>query len=216
MPLDVELCPLCFSSSEVFYTDKKEREYRHCICCDGVFLSPQFHLQYKEEHDRYNTHNNIVTDIHYQSFVNDICNLIRSNEKKNTLGLDFGCGPGPVIQHVLLREGYHLLTYDPYYQPDKSVLKKSYDYIVSCEVVEHFNKPQPSFLLLKQLLKPKGKLYIKTDILYEVNRAYFEKWGYRNDPTHVFFYTPKTFEYIKKVFHFTELQLKKRTVILSC
>jgi cyclopropane fatty-acyl-phospholipid synthase-like methyltransferase len=114
----------------------------------------------------------------------------------------------------LLREGFHLLTYDPYYQPDKSILKKSYNYIVSCEVVEHFNKPQETFLLLKQLLKPKGKLYIKTDILYYVNRMYFEKWGYRNDPTHVFFYTPKTFEYIKQTFDFTELQLKNRTVIL--
>lgn len=209
-----EKCPLCASLSPHFFTDRTGKIYRHCIKCSGVFLSPLFYLNKHDEFARYNTHNNIVSDINYQRFVSDLVGLIKTKERKNTLGLDFGCGPGPVIQHLLIREGFHLLTYDPYYQPDKNVLAKVYDYIVSCEVIEHFNAPNVSFSLLKNLLKPQASLYLKTDVLYDLSVQNFEKWGYRNDPTHVFFYTLKTFEFIKKEYNFSSLEIQARTIIL--
>lgn len=210
-----ELCPLCNSTTKAFFTDKKERKYRHCNFCDGIFLMPQFHLTKKEEFARYKTHNNFIHDKLYQNFVSDLCNLVIKNEKKNTLGLDFGCGPGPVIQYILLKQGFHILTYDPFYQPDNSVLNKIYDYVVLCEVIEHFNRPFEAFTTLKKLLKTGATLYIKTDVFYEVSIASFEKWGYRNDPTHVFFYTPKTFSFIKDKFQFSSIQLNGRTVVYT-
>lgn len=210
-----EKCPLCFSPSIHFFTDKIGKIYHHCNHCCGVFLSSRFFLNLQEEISRYKTHNNIVTDINYQDFVKDLVTLVKSNEKKKSLGLDFGCGPGPVIQHLLIKEGFHILTFDPFFQPDNSVLKKSYHYIVSCEVIEHFNAPYLSFLKLKKMLFPGARLYLKTDILNESNLRNFEYWGYRQDPTHVFFYSPKTFDYIKEEFKYKSLKISGRTIVLQ-
>ncbi len=210
-----EICPLCSSHSVHFFTDNSGKIYRHCKKCSGVFLASRFFISQEEELARYKTHNNIVSDVFYQDFVQDLTDLIKSNETKNSLGLDFGCGPGPVIQYLLIREGYHLLTFDPYFQPDKKVLKNRYQYIVSCEVIEHFNSPYSSFLRLKKLLRPGGRLYLKTDILYEVTVQKFKTWGYRQDPTHVFFYTPSTFEYIKQAFNYSSVKVRGRTVVLQ-
>ena len=66
--------------------------------------------------------------------------------------------------------------------------------------MEHFHKPDEEFLILKGLLKPGGSLLCKTDLHHpEIN---FEKWYYKNDPTHVFIYTKDSCHWIAKHFGF--------------
>jgi hypothetical protein len=43
----------------------------------------------------------------------------------------------------------------------------------------------------------------------------FSKWWYKNDPTHVFIFQEKTFEYIKKEFDFKDLKIEKNFIRLS-
>mgnify|MGYP001047536504 CR=1 FL=1 len=153
-----------------------------------ALLSPE------EEYQKYTEHNNDVDDPGYRNFVKPLVDLISSRHDKATIGLDFGAGPGPVISKMLGERGYHLNLYDPFFHPDTQVLQRTYDYIVCCEVAEHFYNPYESFKLLSSLLSSDGTLYCRTTLIPEVME--FSRWHYKNDKTHVFFYDRRTIAWI--------------------
>ncbi len=153
-----------------------------------LLLSPQVELE------RYRQHNNDVEDPRYQNFVRPLVDLIASNHRPSERGLDFGAGPGPVITKMLGERGFQVALYDPFFHPDTRVLQGTYDFIVSCEVIEHFHDPRASFELLKTLLAQNGVLYCRTTLVTEDTD--FPRWYYRNDETHVFFYHEETIAWI--------------------
>ena len=128
-------------------------------------------------------------------------------------GLDYGCGKTAIVEQLLLRKQYNIVGYDPIYYPNENVFDGKYNYITSCEVVEHFYDPAKEFLNLSELLLPKGKLYLKTNLFKE--GIEFKNWWYKNDPTHVFFYSEKTLEYIKEEFNFSSLIITDKYIELS-
>lgn len=173
--------------------------YAQCFNCRGIIRKFEFRLSLDEEKSRYLEHNNDVRDIRYQNFTAPVTNYILSNYDSNHEGLDYGCGPGPVIAHVLHQNGYNPVLFDPYFKPDKGYTTRLYDYIYSCEVFEHFWHPAREIEHLLSLLKPKGKLIVHT-ALYR-NHTPFKGWNYKNDPTHVFIYTPETITFIAQSFN---------------
>lgn len=190
-------CPLCNSPKHLlFYKDKLNTFYR-CGECVGLFRPKENIPDPIAEKARYLTHNNDVNDPGYRNFVRPLVDHISANFKaEESMGLDFGSGPGPVIAVMLKELGYSVNLYDPYFHPNKKVLENSYDYIVCCEVMEHFKDPAKEFGKLKKLLKPGGQLICKTDLFHK--EIDFEKWYYKNDPTHVFIYSPETLRWIAK------------------
>jgi len=54
--------------------------------------------------------------------------------------------------------------YDPFFHPKSELLAKKYDFIIACEVIEHFHDPRKEFELLYKLLNQGGKLYLMTDL----------------------------------------------------
>ena len=62
------------------------------------------------------------------------------------------------------------------------------------------------------MLKPKGALFLKTDLY--TDDLDFHAWYYKSDETHVFFYHPKTFEWIQKEFKFSNLDIDERHISL--
>jgi len=199
MPAETELCPLCYSESKFFHRSR-EKDYYRCVHCSGVFMSAKCFLSPEAEKARYETHNNDVDDPGYQNFVRPLVDAVMVDFPRGSHGLDFGAGTGPVLSNMLIDAGYEMTLYDPFFHPNEKALKRQYDFIVSCEVIEHFNHPAQEFELLRNLLKPGGKLYCKTDPLTE--ETDFEKWYYKNDPTHVFFYNDACCHYIKRQFEF--------------
>lgn len=159
-------------------------------------MDPLDYLNEIEEKERYLEHNNDVCDPRYQAFVSPLVNAIMRDFQKDTKGLDYGCGTGPVISKMLSDHGFEMTLYDPYFHPSKEVLDKSYDFIVCNEVMEHFYHPHQEFKKLYLLLKPGGVLYLKTKILYDT--IDFENWYYKKDPTHVFFYKEKTLKWLEE------------------
>ncbi|UJH92130.1 class I SAM-dependent methyltransferase [Antarcticibacterium sp. 1MA-6-2] len=127
--------------------------------------------------------------------------------------MDFGCGTGPVASVFLRRQGFSINLYDPFFEDHPEVLKKKYDFIMCCEVMEHFQNPRREFKLLHKLLNPGGKLYCKTSLYREEND--FGSWYYKNDPTHVFLYTEDTLKWIRLDFGFTELQIDPKLIIFT-
>lgn len=156
----------------------------------------------------YKQHNNDVTDVRYQNFVSPIIAAVKNFYSTDSLGLDFGAGTGPVVSKILDDNGYTIKQYDPLFHNDTNVLKLKYDYIVCCEVIEHFHYPRKEFDLLKKLLKPKGHLYCMTH-LYS-REIDFSNWYYKNDNTHVFIYQPETLMKIKDIYNFFSLTKEGR------
>ena len=202
----MSICPLCNSSSKAFYKD----EFYKCSCCSGIFRPIEKLLDNEKERERYESHTNDSDDLGYQNFVSPITTSILNDYKVDSIGLDFGCGKDSPIIKILRNNDYKIFEYDPYFFDDKKLLEQKYDYIACCEVIEHFYNPKKEFELLKSLLKDSSTLYLMTGI-YKDNID-FPKWWYKNDLTHVFIYTERTFEWIKKEFGFENMSINKNFI----
>lgn len=207
-------CPLCNTRLKTIFFSEKEQIYYKCSGCDAVVKNSKSYISSQEEKERYRLHNNDVFDPEYREFVSPITNAIRKDFlPENTIGLDFGAGEGPVTTQVLKENNYQIHLYDPFFHPDKSVLQHTYNFIICCETMEHFHQPMKEFTLLKNLLKTNGKLYCMTHILAE--NILFSSWYYKNDPTHVFFYTEKTLRWIAKNIGFKNVTIDKRLIVFE-
>lgn len=205
-------CPLCEHMGITFYNSKKLHFYE-CKNCFGIFTRHDLRLTKSAEKARYEDHNNDIENKGYQDFVQPIVNEIINNQEAQQSGLDFGAGKGPVISNILHQKGYNIELFDPFFHPNSMALSKKYDYIICCEVVEHFYKPYAEFVKLKKLLKPGGKVYIMTNIYN--NSIDFKEWYYKNDITHVFIYRKETLKWIKENINFTNLKIKNRLIVFS-
>lgn len=207
-------CPLCNTQLKTIFFSEKEQIYYKCPGCDAVVKDNKLYLPSQAEKERYQLHNNDIFDPRYREFVSPITNAIRKDFlSEDAIGLDFGAGEGSAITQVLKENNYQLNLYDPFFYPDKSVLNRTYDYIICCETMEHFHFPYKEFTLLKGLLKPYGKLYCMTHILRET--ISFPDWYYKNDPTHVFFYTEKTLYWIAESLGFKKVVIEDRLIVFE-
>lgn len=212
-----KVCPLCRSSAEWFcdYFNESVNFYR-CTHCYGIFKSAEHFPDKKFEKERYETHNNDVNDIRYQKFVSPITNAIEKEFSNITKGLDYGCGTGPVATFVLEKKGYQINLYDPFFHPNENYKDELYDFIICCEVMEHFFTPNQQFLKMKNLLKPNAKLYCKTKMISSnISVQDFKAWYYKDDPTHVFFYSPKSLGAICQFAEFKSVKFDDNLIIFS-
>lgn len=180
--------------------------------CKAIFLSSPYYLDPIAEKERYEEHNNDVTDLRYQEFVRPVVEKILVEHTPSARGLDYGCGTGPVITSLLAKKGFTTQLYDPYFQPDTRVLSEEYDYVICCEVMEHFQAPVKEFRKLKDLLSKTGSIYCKTS-LFDKNID-FKKWYYKDDPTHVTFYTKKGLKHLQKKVGFSRVEFFEKLIVL--
>lgn len=202
-------CPLCNGESPHFGKFSR-RDFFECSHCKSIFSDPSKHLDPEQEVARYLTHNNDVEDPGYRTFVSPIVEHVLSKYTSQHIGLDFGAGSGPVISKMLNEKGYSIDQYDPFFFNNVEVFYKNYDYIICCEVIEHFYQPRKEFDQLRNMLNPGGELICMTDMY--TDGIDFEKWYYKNDPTHVFFYNPKTVEIIQSEFKFSDAKISNRLI----
>lgn len=202
-------CTLCGASAE-FFKLWRESEYFKCTKCSSILLNPKYYISEREEKARYEEHNNDVNDKGYQDFVSPIVSAVLCEYKEDDIGLDFGAGTGPVITKLLGDSGYNIKIYDPFFANHTDRLKKKYDYIVCCEVVEHFHDPVKEFRLMESMLKPGGTIYIMTSIYNE--DIDFISWNYKDDTTHVFFYHVDALKWIKENIGFSSMEIKEKLI----
>ncbi len=191
-------CPLCQDERVLFYHEDNRREYWRCSCCGLVFVPSKYWLDVEQEKAEYDLHKNDVNDPGYRKFLSRLVEPLQQRIEKGKKGLDFGCGPGPALSLMFIESGYEMDLYDPFYFEDKSVLKKQYDFITATEVIEHICHPQNVIPNLLKMLKDNGWLGFMTKMVIDKNA--FSKWHYKNDMTHICFYSRDTFEYLAKNF----------------
>jgi 2-polyprenyl-3-methyl-5-hydroxy-6-metoxy-1,4-benzoquinol methylase len=107
----------------------------------------------------------------------------------------------PVLKTLLSRAGYEAKGYDINFFPDEG-LNSTYDLVISTETFEHFREPGKELKEIKALLSPKGYLTVMTRhyplLNGKADLESFKNWYYQRDPTHICFYSTKTFEWIAK------------------
>ncbi len=187
-------CTLCGLQNNSFFFRDKFREYQKCNVCSIIFVSSKYHVSRIEEGARYEEHNNDPNDKGYRDFLSQIAKPINEYFPNGANGLDFGCGPTPLLAQILGELGFEMDVFDPFYAIDKSVFDRDYDFVVSTEVFEHLSKPLIEIRKLLEIIKPDGLLAIMT--LPYTESIDFHKWHYKNDATHICFYTIETFDWL--------------------
>ncbi|MEA1910513.1 MAG: class I SAM-dependent methyltransferase [Spirochaetota bacterium] len=189
-------CPLCLSAgSKLFYSDSF-RDYYRCSQCNLIHVPPSQYLTREFELAEYNKHQNSPEDKGYRKFLSRLFIPLNDLIKKGGHGLDFGCGPGPTLSVMFEEAGHSMSLYDPFYATDNNTLKNKYEFITASEAVEHFHNPAKEFDLLWSILKPGGWLGIMTKLA--LDKEAFSKWHYKDDPTHVCFFSKETMGWLGK------------------
>jgi len=212
MIISTPQCPLCWETSSYFQS-VHNRTYFQCSRCYAVFLDPASRANKEDEKARYLHHQNDVYDLGYQQFTSLISDAVLRDYSPKDKGLDFGAGTGPVIAKLLTDQHFNIRLYDPFFHNHPPLLEEKYDYIVCCEVMEHFYHPAKELALLKRLLKHNARLYCMTEIYNE--EIDFKSWHYKSDPTHVFFYHQQSLNYIKEQFGFSKMTVEGRLIIFT-
>jgi hypothetical protein len=189
----MQACPLCEQASSRLAKDRL-RAYYHCLRCDLIFAALPSRQDPAAEKARYDRHQNDPADPRYRSFLNRLAQPLLARLKPAQHGLDYGCGPAPALSLMLEEAGMVMALYDPYYAPDRQVLERRYDFVTCTEVVEHFRSPAEEWARLAALVKPGGWLAIMTRLV--VDRKNFSRWRYKDDFTHVRFYSAATMNWL--------------------
>ena len=191
-------CPNCYSVEvDLFHQDGERhprRNYWRCRHCDLTFVPSKFHLSVTAEKAEYDLHQNSPSDAGYRKFLSRISERILNVVHNDSHGLDFGCGPGPTLFKLFEGAGHRMSVYDQFYALDRSVLSRQYDFVTATEVIEHFRRPDESLNQMWNCLRPGGVLGIMTKQV--LGKQEFVNWHYKNDLTHVSFFSRKTFEWL--------------------
>ena len=208
-------CLLCNTenSMEDFYHNEKSEVFWKCQHCGIISKAPEFHPTPEAENARYQLHQNDVLDLDYQKFLKPVVDVVLREQSPQSQGLDFGSGRASVIAHLLRQKNYQITEFDPLFFPNEQILYSRFDYITCTEVVEHFKQPRKSFDNLLKLLKPGGKLYLKTSLTDSISD--FSKWYYHRDSTHVSFYNEKSLEYIKQNWALSHFEICKDYIVFD-
>ncbi|MFN7027656.1 MAG: class I SAM-dependent methyltransferase, partial [Pseudorhizobium sp.] len=204
-------CRLCSSTDLRPMEGSPARPYWHCQRCDTVFVDQAALPGPVLEHAHYCRHENDPADPQYRRFLARLGQPLLERLTPQSSGLDYGCGPGPGLAAMFREAGHEVALFDPFFAPDRSVLGAQYDYILCCEVAEHFHQPGEQFARLTSLIKPGGWIGIMT--CFRDRERSFEGWHYRRDPTHVVFYTKDSFEWISRQ-HGLAIEIPRKNVVL--
>jgi hypothetical protein len=186
-------CGICSSGTTELIDKKTGHIYHSCLECEFIFLAEAHILSPAEERERYALHENTLQNAGYVAmFEQFIETAVRPFIHRNGSILEYGSGPGPVLATLLKQKGYCVDIYDPYFAPEKVHLNKTYNLITLTEVIEHVRDPLTLISDLKSHLS--GTAYIAIMTEFNHRPEMFLSWYYRLDPTHISFFTARTFE----------------------
>lgn len=193
-----------------------DRTYFRCGFCDGIFLDPQYRLEPENEKNRYKLHNNSLENAGYRLYLEKFLDSICSFPAIHGAGFndrwkifDYGSGPEPSFIRLLRERGFDARGRDPFFAPETPCFEGGADLVTCLEVAEHFAAPVSDFVLMAECVRSGGFLAVGTHLLSSLSvagsvqvqgsgessadkvSAEFASWWYRQDPTHISFYSEK-------------------------
>jgi len=196
-------CRICGTQTRSFLHQRTKTAYYHCPNCGFIKKDEACFPDRDQEIQIYLRHENSLERADYvaflKGFVDEALIPFVGNGKK---GLDFGSGPTPVLSQILIRDyGFDVDIYDYYFAPEKIYQGKTYDFVITSEVIEHIREPKEVFDLFAKLLPPGGVLAIMT-LFHPQSDDDFQTWWYTRDKSHISFFVPETFRYLAKNYGF--------------
>lgn len=186
--------------------------------CGSVFRHPECFLSSQEQSARYLLHKNKLepakTQSGYRRFLAKFADaalayVTTMNKGDNSFTLksifDYGSGPEPSLVHLLeeykttghLAPNTEIRGWDPFFAPNTIFFKNGADLVLCLEVAEHFETPAKDIKKLASAVRIGGIVALQT-ILVPPTHAEFRKWWYKEDPTHVTFYSKQGLELCAK------------------
>jgi hypothetical protein len=176
-------------------------------------VTPDQFLAPEHERAEYDLHRNSPGDAGYRRFLSRTYGPMQARLAPRSRGLDFGSGPGPTLSVMFAESGHQMSIYDRFYADDSAVFQRTYDFITATEVVEHLHHPQAELDRLWCCLRPGGLLAIMTKLVIDLQA--FSNWHYKNDLTHVCFYSEATFDWLALRWHAEWVRVDKDVVIFT-
>ena len=187
-------CPLCAGvDTEPFHQDPN-RQFWRCPTCALVSVAPAQRPDLETERARYEKHHASAQDAGYVRFLQHIAEPVVHRVPVGSEGLDYGSGPSTVLADLLTQTGRPTVAYDPLFRKDNALLDRTYDFVMSCEVMEHVHAPAVFLARVANLVRP-GGLFATMTAFYEDAES-FAPWWYKRDITHVCFYHEATMQWI--------------------
>jgi hypothetical protein len=205
-------CSICNNTVHNF-DEKLNSKYIFCKICEYICLKKAYIVNETDEKKRYLLHNNSNNLGYIRMFNNFITKAILPFCNNNINSLDFGCGSVPVLAELLKERKFNVDIYDKYFFKDKIYQGKKYDLITITEVIEHLYDPLKYFRLFINHLNKNG-IIAGTTLFHHNNSELFEKWWYKNDITHVSFYSEKTIRYIANILNLNVLLIDDKNIFV--
>ncbi|MFC3094199.1 class I SAM-dependent methyltransferase [Alteromonas sediminis] len=162
-----------------------------------VYVSRECLPTLLEEKREYDLHENSFDDEGYHRFLSRAYD-VAATETENFIyvknALDFGCGPAPVLAATLSRNIAEVSFFDPLYFPCLPDKRQQFDLITCTEAIEHFHTPHEEWHWIVSRLSENGVFIVMTKRVISASR--FAQWHYKNDLTHVSFFSDFTFTYL--------------------
>lgn len=182
-------CRLCAEPVVSLSSEPPLDGYERCERCGYVQLRRELLPAPEAERARYLLHRNDPAEPGYRAWLGAFMDAIRPYLRDGVEILDFGSGPVPALGSLAAERGYGYRPYDPYFAPDGAWRSRRWEAIAVHEVAEHLAEPAVIFAELAAALAPGGILALRTRF-QPAGLEGFARWRYRQDSTHVGFFTP--------------------------
>lgn len=156
------------------------------------------------ERRRYTLHENSLENPGYRSYLESFLGSVLSFPSIVDAGFcetwkvfDYGSGPEPALVALMRERGIDARGWDPFFARDTERFPGGADLVTCLEVAEHFKTPGDDFARLSASVRNGGFAAIGTHLVDTLDSAddgeyrTFRSWWYREDPTHVSFYSKK-------------------------
>jgi SAM-dependent methyltransferase len=206
-------CPLCGGVAAGEVRRLQGRAFHDCPSCGLLHLRASDRLDAETERARYATHDNDPDDPRYRAFLDRLAAPLTKRLSPGAEGLDFGCGPGPALVHMLNERGFPTVGWDPFFAADPWPLDRRWDFVTATEVLEHLYDPAGTLDRIARLVLPGGWFGVMTGIVTPEVEDSLESWWYARDVTHVALYRPRTMAWIGERYGW-EMERVAETVVL--
>ena len=113
------LCPLCGERKDLSpVTGADDRDYLLCPTCHLIFVTAADLPTADQERERYQLHRNSIEDSGYVRFLKSVLSPLLPQLSPEMRGLDYGCGPTPVLAEIMARRNFRCDIYDPFFFPN--------------------------------------------------------------------------------------------------
>jgi SAM-dependent methyltransferase len=194
-------CRICSHPAHLLFNDT--RPFFGCNVCGLIFTDCFISEEAVEKHYKDQHSNSFDWMREAKGFVEWIKNMGQPVPLLSLSILDYGSGSG-LLAEALKNIGFQVDCYEPMLHGkfNPNVYSKSYDVIILNEVMEHLEDINQILDRIYGILALNGVIIIKTLLTDRIIndpenfKESFSRWWYKDDPTHISFFSFMTIEYL--------------------